>query len=141
VKRYLLDTTILAAGLFRRRAALELLTPLITRREAATSILVYGELIEHIHGRPDFAAHRAALRELLREVSPYFLTYSIVERYAEIRRQMRRSNSRGLIGDVDTLIAALALERNLTVISTDADFERVPGLKLMLVPRRSLEAR
>jgi len=37
--------------------------------------------------------------------------------------------------------AALALERNLTVISTDADFERVPGLKLMLVPRRSLEAR
>jgi hypothetical protein len=51
------------------------------------------------------------------------------------------SDSRGLIGDVDTLIAALALERNLTVISTDADFERVPGLKLMLVPRRSLEAR
>lgn len=141
MKRYLIDTTILGAGLFRRPAAVELLTPFITHREAATSILVYGELIEHIKGRPDFAQHRAALREILQEITPYFLTYNILERYADIRRQLRPPHGPGLIGDLDTLIAATALERNLTVVTTDSDFERVPDLKVMIIPRRSLEAR
>jgi hypothetical protein len=51
MKRYLLDTSILAADLFRRPTAVELLTPWITQREATTSILVYGELIEHMPGK------------------------------------------------------------------------------------------
>ena len=73
-----------------------------------------------------------------REVYPYFLTYPIVERYAELRLQMRRPRGQGLIGDVDTLIAATALERNLTVVTTDDDFQRIPGLNVHLVPRASL---
>ena len=141
MKRYLLDTSVLGAGLFRRPMAVEMLTPWLTTGEAATSILVYGELVEYIRGRTDFEVHREALRELLREISPFFLTYAILERYAEIRRQMRRPAGPGLIGDVDTLIAATALERNLTVVTADSDFERVPGLNVMLVSRQSLEAR
>jgi predicted nucleic acid-binding protein len=39
----------------------------------------------------------------------------------------------GFIGDVDTLIAATALERNLTVITLDQDFTRVPGLRVQLL--------
>lgn len=141
MRRYLLDTSVLGAGLFRRRAAIDLLSPWITAREATTSILVYSELIEYIRGRTDFEAHRGALRELLREVSPYFLTYSILERYAEIRRQMRPPTGLGIIGDVDTLIAATALERELTIVTTDSDFERVPGLTVLLIARRLLDAR
>src|SRR5437867_780101 len=140
MRRYLLDTTILAAYLYNRPVALDLVTPWITSSVAATSILVYGEVIEHLKGRPDFPTHQAELRELLREVQPYFLTYRIMERYADIRRQMRPRRP-GLIGDVDTLIAATALERNLTVVTADADFQRVPGLQVMLVPRSSLEPR
>ena len=64
-----------------------------------------------------------------------------MERYAEIRRQLRRPRGPGLIGDVDTLIAATALDRGLTVVTTDSDFQRVPDLEVMLVDRRSLEAR
>jgi predicted nucleic acid-binding protein len=37
-----------------------------------------------------------------------------------------------LIGDVDTLIAATAFERNLTIITTDSDFEHVPGLDIQI---------
>jgi predicted nucleic acid-binding protein len=48
---------------------------------------------------------------------------------AEIRRKLRPPHGKGLIGDIDTLIAATALERNLTIVTTDADFQRVPGLK------------
>jgi predicted nucleic acid-binding protein len=70
---------------------------------------------------------------LLREVYPYFLTYPILERYADIRRAMGPPHGPGLIGDVDTLIAATALERRLTVITVDHDFTRVPVLIVHLM--------
>jgi predicted nucleic acid-binding protein len=45
-------------------------------------------------------------------------------------RQMRAPAGHliGLIGDMDTLIAATALVHGLTVITIDSDFARVPGL-------------
>jgi len=101
VKRYLLDTSVLAAGLFGRPGAVQLLAPWIAQREAATSIVVYGETVEYLRGLPNFPARRAELRELLREVSPYFLTFTIMERYADLRRQMRPPVGGGLVGDVD----------------------------------------
>ena len=67
------------------------------------------------------------------EIYPYFLTYSILEHYADLRRLLRSSYGAGLIGDIDTLIAATALERNLAVVTADRDFERVPGLQVKLI--------
>jgi predicted nucleic acid-binding protein len=43
-----------------------------------------------------------------------------------------------LIGDIDTLIAATALEYDLTVVTIDPDFQRVPDLKVMLLTRTQL---
>ncbi|HZR98606.1 MAG TPA: type II toxin-antitoxin system VapC family toxin [Chloroflexota bacterium] len=139
MKRYLLDTALLAAYFYNRRAAVDIVSPWILAGEAATSILVYGELIEHLKRLPDFMRRRVELRELLREIAPYFLTYSIMERYAELRRQLRPPHGPGLIGDVDTLIAATALERGLVLVTTDTDFERVPGLELTRIPRGTLQ--
>jgi predicted nucleic acid-binding protein len=139
MKRYLLDTPLLPAYLYNRPAAIELLTPWITNDEAATSILVYGEVVEYLKGRSDFTLRRQALRELLSVISPYLLTYTILERYADIRRSLRKPHGAGLIGDVDTLIAATALERGLTVVTTDTDFQRVGGLSVMLLDRLSLQ--
>ena len=39
-----------------------------------------------------------------------------------------------LIDEIDTLIAATALDRNLTLITSDADFQRVTQLRLTLLP-------
>ncbi|MGH2561448.1 MAG: type II toxin-antitoxin system VapC family toxin [Thermomicrobiales bacterium] len=61
-----------------------------------------------------------------------------MDRYAEIRRQLRPPYGPGLMGDVDTLIAATALEHNLTVVTTDGDSNRVPDLSVILLDRRSL---
>ncbi len=138
MKRYLLDSALLGAYLHNRKEAVEFIAPLIARREAATSILVYAEIVEYIKGFPNFRHRHAQLRDLLSEISPYFLTYSIVERYAEIRRQLRQPRGPGLIGDIDTLIAATAIERSLTLVTVDTDFKRVPDLKLMLLPRDQL---
>jgi len=122
MRRYLIDTTPLAAFLFNRPAAISLMSPWIRNHEATTSILVYGEIVEYLRNRP------------------YFLTYPIMERYADIRRQLRPPHGPGLIGDVDTLIAATALERNLTLVTSDEDFQRVPGLNVTLISSTELRS-
>ncbi|MBI2848966.1 MAG: type II toxin-antitoxin system VapC family toxin [Chloroflexi bacterium] len=133
MRRYLLDSAPLAAYLNGRHAAVELIIPWISRREAATSILVYAEVSEYLKGLPEFPRRHSELRRLVREVYPYFLTFPILDRYADIRRQLRPPYGPGLIGDIDCLIAATASERDLTVVTTDSDFQRVPGLKVMLI--------
>ena len=119
---------------------MHLIQPLIERHEVATSILVYAEVTEYLKGLANAAKRQHDLRQLLREVYPYFLTYAILERYADLRRTLRPPQGKGLIGDMDTLIAATALERNLTILTADRDFERVPHLHVVLIPRRSIEA-
>lgn len=135
MRRYLLDTGILSAYLQGRPRIVDLVTPWITRSETATSILIYAEAIEYLKGFPNFSVRHAQLRRLLHHIYPYFLTYRILERYADIRRRLRRPHGPGLIGDIDTLIAATALERKLTVVTFDSDFERVPNLKIKLLSR------
>jgi predicted nucleic acid-binding protein len=44
----------------------------------------------------------------MREMRPIRVTYPILQRYAVLRRQMRRPHGTGTIGDIDTLIAATA---------------------------------
>lgn len=104
-----------------------------------TSILVYGEIVEFLQGLPplDFARREAELREVLCDMHPLPLSYPILRHYATLRRAMRPTA--GLIGDVDTLIAATALERGLIVVTIDSDFARVPGRALMLLPRPALQ--
>jgi predicted nucleic acid-binding protein len=110
MRHYLVETGPLAAYLQGRPRALSLISPWIQRREAATSPLCYAEVNEYILGFPDYLRRHHTLRRLLREVVPYSLTY------------------------VDTLIAATALVRDLTLVTNDSDYQRVPGLKLMLLP-------
>lgn len=138
MRRYLLDNGILVAYLKGRPGALRLVRPWIRAREAATSHLIYGEAIEYLKSDPAYHHRRGELRILLSEVTPYKLTYAILERYADLRREMRRGA--GLIGNIDTLIAATALEHSLIVVTLDGDFQRVPGLSIMRLPRADLMA-
>jgi predicted nucleic acid-binding protein len=137
LRRYLLDTTPLTSYFLGRPAAVQRFRPRIVNHELATSALVYAEVLEYLKSLPDFTRRARELRRLLREVYPYSLTYAALERYADLRRQMRAAGT-GLIGDVDTLIAATALDRELTVVTCDGDFERVPGLNTVVIPRGEL---
>jgi predicted nucleic acid-binding protein len=121
------------------QAVVNLVTPYLREHEAATSILAYAEVVEYLKGFPDFVTLHTQLRRLLRHIYPYFLTYRILERYADLRRSLRRPYGAGLIGDIDTLIAATALERNLTVVTIDTDFQRVPNLRVLLLSRATMQ--
>ena len=134
--RYLLDANILAGVLLGRQGAVTLADPWITDQEAATSILVYGEVVEYAMGFADYPRRLAQLQALLQDIFVYPVTYAIMERYAALRRAMRAS---GLIGDVDTLIAATAIEQGLTLVTTDTHFKRVPGLLHRVLPLRAIK--
>jgi predicted nucleic acid-binding protein len=141
MRRYLLDTAPLSALLQARPRAVELIRPWMLRHEANSSVLAYAEVSEYITGFDDFQRRQEALRILLREVAPLFLTFSILERYGQIRRRLRPPYGPGLIGDIDTLIAATALERGLSLVTVDEDFRRVPGLRVIMLSRDELRQR
>lgn len=126
--QYLLDTPLLAAYLNGRPGALAVVGPMIDADEAATSIVVYAEIAEYLMGFPDYVRRRDELRDIARVVRPYSVTCGTAERYGALRRALRPPSGPGLMGDTDTLIAATALERTLTIITTDTDFDRVSGL-------------
>ena len=138
MKQYLFDTGPLVALLKGRAGAEQLMRGWVLSDEAATCHVVYGEAIEYIKSHQDFALLRQNLRNLLQAVTPYRLTYAILERYADLRRAMRPPHGAGLIGDMDTLIAATALEHGLTIVTLDGDMARVPGLSAMVIPRAAL---
>ena len=133
MKRYLLDTSLVAAFLHGRPHILALIEPLVKKRQAGTSILVYGEVMEYLKGLPTFLEYKARLQQLfaLNQITPYPLTYPILERYADIRFTLRPLHQD--IGDIDALIAATALEEDLILLTIDHDYERVPGLTYKLV--------
>lgn len=138
MRQFLLDSNVLGAYLRGRPGAIFLAQRWIHNDEAATSIVVYGEIIEYLKGFPNFTRHQSALRTLFQKVHPYPLTYAHLERYADLRRAMRPPYGPGLIGDIDTLIAATALHYGLTLVTTDTDFKHVPDLSLMHIPLETL---
>jgi predicted nucleic acid-binding protein len=138
MRLYLLDANIVAAYLLGKQRAREIIGAWVQNNEAATSILVYGEICEYLKGFPDASKRLVALRTLMKKVYPYPLTYSLLKQYADIRRAMRPPRGPELIGDIDTLIAANALDSGLTVVTTDGDFTRVPQLSVMHIPRETL---
>lgn len=104
--------------------------------EVQTSILVYGEITEYHRSLSHAVRRQDELQRVLLQIEPLRLDYPIMERYADIRRSLRPPYGPGLIGDIDTLIAATAMEHGLTLVTADSDFQRVPDLGVMLVPRR-----
>lgn len=135
--RYLLDTGPLTGLLFGRSGASGLIRPWMVNGIVASSALAYGEVFEHVFGKPDSTALIASMRDLAREIRPHGVTRAEAERYARLRRQLRPPYGPGLIGDIDTLIAATAFEHNLIVVTTDNHFLRVPDLPVMLLERKT----
>jgi predicted nucleic acid-binding protein len=92
-------------------------------------------VVEYLRGQSQFPMRHQALRRLLDDVYPYELSYAVLDRYSLIRRQLRPPYGLGLIGDIDTLIAATALEHDLTLVTCDGDYDRVADLKSIVIPR------
>jgi tRNA(fMet)-specific endonuclease VapC len=71
---------------------------------------------------------QAALAAQISRLAVLPLDEAVVAHYARLRAQLEAQGQS--IGPNDTLIAAHALSLDATLVSADAEFARVPGLKL-----------
>lgn len=134
MRRYLLDSDVLSGYALGTMRLVETVAPWVVQYEAVTSVVAYGEAVERIIHWADFPVRHETLRAILESIVPLPVTLEVMRHYAEIRSYLRPRNA--LIGDMDTLIAATALENGLTVVSTNVNhFGRVPGLTMLHVPR------
>lgn len=97
------------------------------QRRLCTSVIVQCELEFGLARQPNprlQIAYDAVMQTI--EVLP--LTKDIVSLYANLRSLLESAGAP--IGPNDTLIAAHALSIDATVVSADAEFLRVPGLRV-----------
>ena len=135
---YLLDTSVLTECLFGRPRAMDLIAPWLWETSVSTSTWSYAETLEYLYGRPDEARHMAALNRMTSIIDVLMPEIEIFQAYGRLRRRLRPPFGPGLIGDFDTLIAATAMHHDLTLVTTDGDFTRVPDVRIHLLPPGAL---
>jgi tRNA(fMet)-specific endonuclease VapC len=95
----------------------------------AVSIVAVAEVYEGAFGTPDPQDTLVGLRDFLGDFAILPLTDPIAERFARLRAALRRQGQ--LIPDMDLLIAATALEEELTLITRNVrHFARIPDLPM-----------
>ncbi len=126
--KYTLDSDWVINALARKRRANELLKEL-RPSGIGISIMAMGELYEGPLGTSQPETNLALLRQFIVLFPVLDVTDAIVERFARVRYQLRRQGN--LIPDLDLLIAATALEHDLTLLTFNRrHFERIPGLRV-----------
>jgi tRNA(fMet)-specific endonuclease VapC len=125
---YLLDTDVIINALAGRSATVNLMATLIPDG-FAVSLITLGEIYEHAFRSVNPRAYIASFREFLAPYKILELNESIVERFAEIRSDLRRREQ--LISDLDILVGATATVFDLTLLTYNRrHFERIPDLRI-----------
>lgn len=125
---FLLDTDVVAATLKGRERESKLLQHL-SSQPLFISLVTYGEIYEGIYFGQDSSTNEQTFRLFLRNVDVLPLSKVIMKHFARLRGTLRAKGN--LIPDADLLIAATAINHNLTLITRNTrHFERIPGLML-----------
>lgn len=130
--KYLIDTDWVIEYLKGREPVTQTLSDL-AHDGLAISILTYGEVYEGIYFGQNPQDNEQSFQSFLRGVNIVPLTQAIMRQYANIRGTLRKKGL--LIGDIDILIAATALEYDLTLLTSNTrHYERIPDLQLYESP-------
>ena len=128
--RYLADTNIL--GYFARHSPGPLQQRMLTamlKQEVAISAITRAETRYELALLKANDKRRASVNLLLQEYPALPWTAAAADRYGDIAAHLQQS--RQVIGEMDTLIAAHALAEGLILVTHNTrHFERIPGLKL-----------
>lgn len=123
---YLVDTHWLVSFLNGRTQAVELIDKL-SSEGISVSIVVCGEVYEGFYDYPDAEPRLAQFDGFLQTVDLITLDRAIAREYGRLRSELRAKGQ--LIPDNDIWIAATALAYDLTLVSSDRHYERIPELK------------
>lgn len=125
---YLIDSDWVASFLKGRPEAQDLFQ-LLAAQDMAISLITFGEIYEGIYYGQNVQQHEAIFRRFLHGVLILPLNRPIMQQFARLRGELRRSGQ--IIGDFDILIAATALHHDLTLVTRNrAHFQRIAGLTL-----------
>lgn len=128
MKRYLLDANHVGRAVSRDSPVRSRITfELKKGARFGTCIPVLCEIEAGIQQVRDPAAYRENLQHLLRQVRIWPLTVETAANYGELYHQLRAKGR--VLSAVDIMVAALAREMRLIVLTTDRDFEALPKIR------------
>jgi len=127
--RYLLDTNICIYIRQNRPEQVLRRFRKLRPREAALSVITYGELLYGAAKSAQRAAALERLRELVQLLPALPLPEAAAESYGTIRADLESKGE--MIGNNDLWIAAHAIASGLTLVTNnEKEFRRVRGLKV-----------
>jgi tRNA(fMet)-specific endonuclease VapC len=139
--KYLIDTDWVADYLKGKEKAVKLLDKLLPEG-IAISLITYGEIYEGIYYGMNRTQHEKGFRAFVRGAEVLPLRLVDMKLFASIRGELRakRKHTDKLVGDMDILIAAGAINRRLTLVSRNVkDFEQIYDLALYAYPQSQSE--
>jgi tRNA(fMet)-specific endonuclease VapC len=127
--KYLLDTNTWAAFLNNPHSAVAHRIDLTPLPDLVFCSVVKAELLYGAHKGTRRDANLAILRELFARFVSLAFDDAAAESYSKIRAELARRGKP--IGPNDLMIAAIAISRNLTIVTNNArEFSRVSGLRV-----------
>jgi predicted nucleic acid-binding protein len=127
--KYLVDSDYLVDGLVGIRGATTLLARL-AGEGVGVSIVSFGEVFEGAFSDLDPQPRLARIRAFLARFELVDLSDPVMERFAQVRTDLRRQGL--LIPDLDLLIAATALHHDLALVTRNRrHVARFPDLTLL----------
>ncbi len=128
--KYLIDTSVVIDH-FKGKPPVVSFLQKARQTGFAVSVISLGEILEGLVGQPMEVKRRKDLEDFIVVATVLDVNRETSEIFADIRSNLRKKGE--LINNFDILIAATALENNLTLATEDNDFERIAGLRLKFI--------
>jgi tRNA(fMet)-specific endonuclease VapC len=127
----LIDTSVLIDALRKDQAALRKISELEERGETlCTTQINVLELYKGAYSPTSSKNGLEKVKKLLEALVILEIDEDVYDIFGELSSELRRRGKS--IGDFDELIAAIALNHEAAIVSTDGHFLSVPGLKVIL---------
>lgn len=128
---YLLDTSIISALMRDHAKAQARLDACPISDQVVICTITRGEVLHGVERQPQGKRRQgleAAAQHLFARLPCVPLSEQVGDNYATTKRASERKGK--LLAENDLWIAAVAFHLGAVLVTTDSDFQRVPGLKL-----------
>jgi len=126
--RYLLDTNTVSYIIKGNRPRVREHLLRVPMAEVGISVITEAELLFGLARRPDATKLKTVIEEFLLRVEVLPWDSEAAQQYARIRAMLEGGGEP--MGNLDLMIGAQALASGLVLVSSDAVFRRVKGLKI-----------
>jgi tRNA(fMet)-specific endonuclease VapC len=126
--RYLLDTNTVSYIIKGNRLRVRERLLRVPMAEVGISAITEAELLFGLARRPDATKLKIVVEEFLLRVAVLPWDSEAAQQYARIRATLEGSGEP--MGNLDLMIAAQALASGIVLVTSDAVFRRVKGLKV-----------